>query len=91
MTNTPTYRVEIQEHVCSRWIIPSQQTTVVGTDEEDACLFAVRLAHSALSMPPWKPLRRISLEYASATRTDSPPEVVSDPQLVLFTDEQIAA
>jgi len=61
-----------------RWLVASQRVTLPAAGAEHACLLAVRNAHARLSIPPWKPLLRESLAYASA-ELHTPEQVVQLP------------
>jgi len=63
----PLWNVVIRAHaVQPRWQVVTQRLTLPAADADHACLLAVRAAHARLSIPPWKPLVRESLAYASA-------------------------
>ena len=69
----PTFRVTIERHsVPPRWLIPARSSTTVAADGDQARMFVIREAHAAAGVPPMRPLTRISLGFATATRTDRP-------------------
>jgi hypothetical protein len=68
----PVYRVQIQKHVCERWIVPKQTLKVVAYSVNGARLAGIREAHRQLSMPPWRPLIRISWPHSTAKRIGKP-------------------
>jgi len=52
----PIYAVKIERHtVPPRWLVACQATKLPAVDELGARLTAVRRAHSAAGVPPWKP------------------------------------
>lgn len=69
----PMWKVTIKKHVvAARWLIGDQQMTLMAVDEADARRFGVQLAHSHVGVPPWRPCRRESLAYTTATRSGNP-------------------
>lgn len=66
------WRARLAAHDCARWPIPAQAVTVPAVSEDDACRFAVRFAHAAAGVPPWRPCVRLSLAFATAERVDGP-------------------
>ena len=71
----PVYRVQIQRHICSRWILAKQTIELVAVSEDHARLTALRQVHGQQGLPPWKPLLRISWPITTAKRTDTAPRV----------------
>lgn len=65
----PTWRIEVAEHEVARWRIPAQAYKLPAVDAEQACGFAVRHAHAAVGVPPWRPYVAESLAYATASCT----------------------
>lgn len=62
------YRVTIKRHTCERWIVPARRVKLPAASATHAATIAVQESHSALGMPPWRPLVRLSLQHTNATR-----------------------
>jgi len=63
-----TWRVQIAAHdVPPRWRIPAQTVRLPADSADDARLFAVRTAHRAAGVPPWRPCVRESMRHATAS------------------------
>ncbi len=62
------WTVEIRAHRVERWIVAQQVAKLPAPTAASARLFALRRAHQALNMPPWRPLLRASWPYPSAER-----------------------
>lgn len=69
----PIWKVKIERHtVARRWLIAGQRMNLSAVDEMDARTFGVQLAHSYVGVPPWRPCRRESLSYTTATPIADP-------------------
>ena len=69
----PMYAARIERHtVAKRWLIAAEQLRLTAASELDAREYANTLAHGRLGVPPWRPCRRESLGYVTATRIESP-------------------
>ena len=70
----PTWKVEVERHIVGRrYLIPAERMRLSAVSETDAREYGVRLVYARLEViPPWKPLRRESLEHTTATRIGDP-------------------
>lgn len=69
----PLFRVALAAHaIPPRWSIAEQVVTLPAVDAEQACLFAVRMAHADASVPPWRPCVRASMAHATAEPVEGP-------------------
>jgi len=67
------WRVQLAAHaVPPRWHVPAQTVELPAVDAEQACGFAISMAHAAAGVPPWKPCVRASLAFASVERARNP-------------------
>src|SRR2546428_118972 len=65
------YHVELAAHdLPPRWRIPARTVELPAADVEDAARQVIRWAHSDAGAPPWRPLVRASLAFASARPVD---------------------
>jgi hypothetical protein len=65
------HRVILSAHQCERWNIPALKITIPAVSVEHARRQAVAEAHRQAAVPPWRPLARISLPYATAERVET--------------------
>lgn len=65
------HHAHVRGHRCERWNIPALKITIPAVSVDHACRQAVAEAHRRASLPPWRPLVRISLSYATAERVDA--------------------
>lgn len=63
------WRVKITAHEVDRWTIPARTVTVGATSIDHARELAIGEAQRAVGVPPWRPLRRMSLEHTAAKET----------------------
>jgi hypothetical protein len=61
------WRVTIAAHKVDRWSIPARTVTVGAASIAQAREVVIGEAQRAAGVPPWKPLRRLSLEHATAS------------------------
>lgn len=54
-----------------RWDVPELRVTLGGPRVEYAMLDALRMAHRAAGVPPWKPALRQGWPHVTATLTDT--------------------
>jgi hypothetical protein len=60
------WRVELAGHDVDRWHVEAQTVELPAPDAEYACLRVIHWAHSDAGLPPWRPLIRHSMRFATA-------------------------
>jgi hypothetical protein len=66
-TGCPMFTVTIAGHRVERWEIPERAVMTPAASRRHAQIIAVRIAHAASGLPPWKPLMRVTLRHATVT------------------------
>ena len=88
----PMWRVTLARHTGERRIVPGRTARLPAVDAEDACLTVIRWTHGEVGVPPMKRCVRHSLQFATATRTGTPPRTkVVEAYQQLLLDERRAA
>lgn len=64
----PLYAVHVAAHGCDRYSIPELRLKIPACSVDHARRQAVAEAHRRGGLPPWRPLIRASMPYATARR-----------------------